>query len=76
MNEIVSIGKKPHNSCGDAAQSFGSSLNKKCRGLSKVATFSLNPMKPLGGLGEGGFCVTNNSIIAEIKKISLCWNKI
>ena len=78
MNEIVSIGKKNDIIViEDAAQSFGSSLNKKMSGtFSKVAAFSLNPMKPLGGLGEGGFCVTNNSIIYQkLKKFRYAGTK-
>jgi dTDP-4-amino-4,6-dideoxygalactose transaminase len=78
MNEITNIAKtKKITIIEDAAQSFGSSLNKKMSGtFSKVAAFSLNPMKPLGGLGEGGFCATNNSsLYQKLKKFRYAGTK-
>ena len=48
----------------DAAQSFGAKLNNQNSGnFSDVASFSLNPMKPLAGYGEAGFIVTNSKKI-------------
>ncbi len=52
----------------DAAQAFGSELYKNGI-ISDVVSFSMNPMKPLGGYGENGAIVTNNYYI--YKKIKL-----
>ena len=50
----------------DAAQAFGAKLGEKYAGtFSKVAAFSLNPMKPLNGYGEGGVIVTNSKEIFD-----------
>ncbi len=72
MDEIVNLSKMHKITIiEDAAQSFDSSLNNKMSGtFSKIAAFSLNPMKPLGGLGEGGFCATNSTnLYQKIKKL-------
>ena len=48
----------------DAAQAFGASLNGKLAGsFSLAAGFSMNPMKSLGGYGEGGVVVTNEEAL-------------
>jgi hypothetical protein len=54
----------------DAAQAFGARLNnKKAGSFSKAAAFSMNPMKPLAGYGEGGLAVTDDKNIYEKLKI-------
>lgn len=46
----------------DAAQAIGSSIdNIKPGQLSDFACFSSHPLKPLNGLGDSGYLVTNNS---------------
>ncbi len=46
----------------DAAQAIGSSINGVKPGhLSDFACFSSHPLKPLNGLGDSGYLVTNNS---------------
>jgi len=48
----------------DAAQAFGASLGiRKAGSFSTAASFSMNPMKVLGGYGEGGVVVTNDRSI-------------
>jgi dTDP-4-amino-4,6-dideoxygalactose transaminase len=55
----------------DCAQSFGSSIkNKKAGTFGKIACFSFYPTKNLGGIGDGGAIITNNSSIYK-KIISL-----
>lgn len=50
----------------DAAQAFGASLNGRLAGnFSIAAGFSMNPMKSLGGYGEGGVVVTNDEKIYD-----------
>ena len=54
----------------DCAQAFGAQIsNKESGSFSDVAAYSLNPMKPLGGYGEGGFITTNSKIIFNKIKI-------
>ena len=54
----------------DAAQSFGSSYNKKPIGMyGDLACFSMNPMKTLGALGEAGCIFTDNKALYEYMKI-------
>ncbi len=50
----------------DAAQSFGAEYkgNKSCN-LSKIATTSFFPAKPLGCYGDGGAVFTNDDTLAE-----------
>ncbi len=65
MNKIKKIANK-HKIfiVEDCAQAFGASINGKNSGsFSNVAAYSLNPMKPLGGYGEGGFVTTNSKKI-------------
>ena len=48
----------------DAAQAFGASLNGRLAGSFSIAAgFSMNPMKSLGGYGEGGVVVTNEEAL-------------
>lgn len=65
MDKINKIAKKYNlKVVEDAAQSFGAKLNGKRSGnFSDIASFSLNPMKPLSGFGEAGFIVTNSKKI-------------
>ena len=45
----------------DCAQSFGSKKNSQISGSNGIlSTFSFNPLKIFGGLGEGGAILTNN----------------
>ncbi len=45
----------------DCAQSFGAKKNNQISGSDGIlSTFSFNPMKIYGGLGEGGAILTNN----------------
>lgn len=50
----------------DAAQSFGASYKKRrsCN-LSKLATTSFFPAKPLGCFGDGGAVFTNDNLLAD-----------
>ena len=57
----------------DAAQSFGATNNhiKSCN-LTKIATTSFFPSKPLGAYGDGGACFTADEEIAiKIKKLRI-----
>jgi len=46
----------------DCAQSFGAKKNNQISGSNGIlSTFSFNPMKIYGGLGEGGAILTNNN---------------
>ena len=48
----------------DAAQAFGAELmGKKAGSFGRLGCFSMNPMKSLGGYGEGGAVVTNDEKI-------------
>jgi len=50
----------------DCAQSIGSKYRNRHTGTFGVAgTFSLHPLKNLGGMGDGGFIVTNNLDLAN-----------
>ena len=65
MNAIVKIAKK-HNLIviEDASQAFGSKINDKYAGaMGDIGCFSLNPMKPLGALGEAGIVLTSSKKI-------------
>ena len=65
MNAIVKIAKK-HNLIviEDASQAFGSKLDDKHAGtIGNIGCFSLNPMKPLGALGEAGIVLTSSKKI-------------
>lgn len=54
----------------DCAQSHGSKYKNKLTGsFGKVSAFSFYPTKTLGGFGDGGMCLTNNSSIN--KKIKM-----
>ncbi len=71
MDKISKIAKKNNILIiEDAAQAFGAKFKgKKAGSFSKVAAFSMNPMKPLAGYGEGGIVVTNDKKI--FKKIKI-----
>lgn len=50
----------------DAAQSFGATQQgRRSGGLSTIACTSFYPTKPLGCLGDGGACFTNDDSLAE-----------
>ena len=71
MEKITKIAKK-HKLyvVEDLAQAFGAKLkDKKSGNFSEVAAFSMNPMKGLSGIGEGGLVATNNKKIYEMVKI-------
>lgn len=54
----------------DAAQAIGSSIsNVKPGQFSEFACFSSHPLKPLNGLGDSGYLVTNNSNLYEKIKL-------
>jgi len=65
MNTIMKIAKKFNlKVIEDAAQAFGSKINKKYAGtFGLTGAFSLHPMKNLNVPGDGGFLVTNNNKI-------------
>ena len=68
MDEIKKFAKK-HGLwvLDDAAQSFGSTFNRKSVGsLCEVTATSFFPAKPLGCYGDGGALFTNNHEIYEI----------
>ena len=71
MDKITKIAKKNNIIViEDAAQAFGAEYKgKKIGSFSTVGSFSMNPMKPLAGYGEGGAVVTNNKKIFEELKI-------
>lgn len=51
----------------DAAQSMGATyFGRKSGALSKIATTSFFPSKPLGGYGDGGAILTSDDTIAEV----------
>ncbi len=51
----------------DAAQGFGATLNGQQSGAwADVVTTSFFPAKPLGGYGDGGAILTNDSTLADI----------
>jgi dTDP-4-amino-4,6-dideoxygalactose transaminase len=50
----------------DCAQAHGAMLDgKKVGGFSDIGCFSLFPTKNLGGIGDGGIVVTNDSTLAD-----------
>ena len=66
IEKMAQIAKK-HNIAliEDAAQAFGASVGGKPAGsFSKIAAFSMNPMKVLCAYGEAGACVTNDQELA------------
>jgi len=63
INEIA----KKHNIVviEDAAQSFGATQRgKRSCGVTKISCTSFYPSKPLGAMGEGGACFTNDDTLA------------
>ena len=71
MEEICKIAKNNNLFIvEDAAQAFGGEVNgKKAGSFSIAGAFSMNPMKPLNGYGEGGVVVTDDIDIYEKIKI-------
>jgi len=54
----------------DASQSFGSRKSNKMAGtIGDIGCFSLNPMKPLGALGEAGLITTSSKRVAKKLKM-------
>ena len=71
MNAICHIAKKNNLLIiEDSAQAFGGEINgRKAGSFSIAGAFSMNPMKPLSGYGEGGLVVTDNVDIYNRIKI-------
>lgn len=74
MADVFKINKiaKKHNLIviEDASQSFGSKKNNKMAGtIGNIGCFSLNPMKPLGALGEAGLITTSSKRVAKKLKM-------
>ncbi len=74
MDEIISISKKYKIPIiEDAAQAIGTKYKNKFVGtFGKVGCFSAHPLKNLNAMGDSGYIVTNDKIIAE--KIRLLRN--
>lgn len=70
MGKISEIAKKYRlKVIEDCAQSFGAEINgKKVGSLGDSGCFSFYPSKNLGGYGDGGMIILNNSRVAEIVK--------
>ena len=61
----------------DAAQAHGSKIDRKLAGtLGYMGVFSFYPTKNLGGYGDGGAIVTNNSRMAEKLKLMRMYGMI
>lgn len=53
----------------DAAQSMGATYKgRRACSLSRIATTSFFPSKPLGGYGDGGACFTDDDNLADIMR--------
>lgn len=67
MNEIMKIAKEHHiKVIEDASQAFGAMYEGKALGtIAEIGCFSLNPMKPLGALGEAGVITTSSKKIYD-----------
>ncbi len=67
MKEIKELSKKYNlKVIEDSSQAFGSKKYNKFAGtIGDIGCFSLNPMKPLGALGEAGVITTNSKKIAK-----------
>ncbi len=67
MDKIMKIAKKHKLAViEDAAQALGGKFNGKMSGsFGTTGSFSLYPMKILGGTGDGGIVVTNNKRVAD-----------
>ena len=67
MNALMEISEK-HSLpiVEDAAQAIGAEDNGRRAGsMGAVGCFSFYPSKNLGGMGDGGFCTTNDEAIAQ-----------
>lgn len=72
MDKVMQIAKKYRlKVIEDCAQSFGAHLNERKLGsFGDAGCFSFYPSKNLGGYGDGGMIILNNSRMAErIKKL-------
>jgi UDP-2-acetamido-2-deoxy-ribo-hexuluronate aminotransferase len=67
MGNIIDIAKKHKlKVIEDCAQSFGAAINgKKAGSFGDAGCFSFYPSKNLGGCGDGGMVVLNNSKVAD-----------
>jgi len=71
MEKILSIGEKYNIPVvEDAAQAFGAEyMGKRAGSMGLLSSFSLNPMKVFGAIGEAGIVVTNDEALYEQVKI-------
>ena len=67
MEKIYAIARKHHlYIIEDCAQSHGAEINgRKAGTFSDISCFSFYPTKPLGAMGDGGMCLTNDDALGE-----------